>query len=475
MILAIIDRYSKMIELAATKTKEMEEAAAKFEKRIVFRWSTPDTVFADNAFVGDFKEMCDKHGIELNHSLPYQHASNGLVERLNRTVEERIRNYLDLEGNNWDGLVLQQVQHSIMTTIPAVGYAPFELLTGRESVMPIQRKLMRDEDVTPQVGVEAPGDSEIPENSDTPEESDANQGSKEGGEAPKLPPRGKRGRPRRKQPSRAIAREPSPEDEGTTEIDGPEVPEIEVPEISDDVEPRELSPAPTPDIDGVEEAHRRIQEDQEKAAVKMKKRQEQMIERDLKKKGDKIGVHERGSWVSIYRHVRGNKLEPIRIGPFQVLSQNPKYPANYNLRFLGIPGTELVAHTNDLKTWPDFNPSNLDKNAPSSPLRMPKANQSKRFRRQLKIIREHNELVTDKEIKLHHVVGRRVKVRWPHPVLWQAGKILAHEGNGKFWVQYDTHRDDQGTPYVLEGLLTGKTAQWFFEGGKTNENNFPKT
>jgi len=35
----------------------------------------------------------------------------------------------------------------------------------------------------------------------------------------------------------------------------------------------------------VEDAHRRIQEDQDKAAAKMKQIQEQMIERDLKKKG----------------------------------------------------------------------------------------------------------------------------------------------------------------------------------------------
>jgi len=161
-------------------------------------------------------------------------------------VEERIRNLVGLKGNNWDGLVLQQVQHSIMTTIPAVGYAPFELLTGRESVMPIQRMLMRDEDVPPKEGVGAPGNFEkIPEDSDT-EGSDANQGSKEGGDAPKLPPRWKRGRPRRKQPSRTVAKKPSQLDKGTTDFDVPEVPEVEVPEIPDDFDVREPSPTQPP-------------------------------------------------------------------------------------------------------------------------------------------------------------------------------------------------------------------------------------
>ena len=57
----MVDCFTKWVEIAAVKGKDMSEAADKFEKRIVARWGASATVMANNAFKGKFAEMCAKH------------------------------------------------------------------------------------------------------------------------------------------------------------------------------------------------------------------------------------------------------------------------------------------------------------------------------------------------------------------------------------------------------------------------------
>ena len=47
--LMMVDRFTKWVEIAVVKGKDMSKAADKFEKRIVARWRAKATVIADNA------------------------------------------------------------------------------------------------------------------------------------------------------------------------------------------------------------------------------------------------------------------------------------------------------------------------------------------------------------------------------------------------------------------------------------------
>ena len=58
--LMMVDRFTKWVEIAVVKGKDMSKAADKFEKRIVARWRAPATIMADNAFKRKFAEMCAK-------------------------------------------------------------------------------------------------------------------------------------------------------------------------------------------------------------------------------------------------------------------------------------------------------------------------------------------------------------------------------------------------------------------------------
>ena len=75
----MVDRFTKWVEIAAVKGKDMSKAVDKFEKRIVARWGAPATVMADNVFKGKFAEMCAKYGVNLKEMIPHQHNSTGLA------------------------------------------------------------------------------------------------------------------------------------------------------------------------------------------------------------------------------------------------------------------------------------------------------------------------------------------------------------------------------------------------------------
>ena len=148
-ILNMTERFTKICELAAVETKAMDEAAAKFEKRVICRWGTPKSVIADNAFTGAFASLCEAYGIRLEHSLPQQKNTVGLVERRNRTVEEQLRNYVNGKFDDWPDH-LPALQFAICSG-PTVthGFSPLRIALGQEPALPIQRQL--DSDPAPNV------------------------------------------------------------------------------------------------------------------------------------------------------------------------------------------------------------------------------------------------------------------------------------------------------------------------------------
>jgi hypothetical protein len=86
--------------------------------------------------------MCSENGIALQFCLPYKHV--GLVERMNRTVQETLRNLVNPENSNWD-LFLAETQFAINTSpAKAHGFTPQFAATGREPKMPIERLIFRE-------------------------------------------------------------------------------------------------------------------------------------------------------------------------------------------------------------------------------------------------------------------------------------------------------------------------------------------
>lgn len=352
-LLVMEDRFTKMIEIAPTTTKAMNEVAIAFEERVLCRWGTPDSVMADNAFKGEFATLCDDHGIEVHHCLPYRHV--GLVERMNRTIEECLRNYASPSDADWDEY-LPRVQFAINTSRAAShGFTPVFVATGREPVLSIQRRLFRKSE---------------PENHN----------------------------------------DPAPEDVARVE---------------------------------------------QLAAEKMVANQDKMAAYHDKKFASKTALAV-GQWVSLGRPEKG-KLENQRIGPFRIAAIATDRPT-VTLRFADLPGTDWVAHSDDLLPWRALDGSET---LPQMRFEEPKE-KSAAIASRIRMIRKRFALSESDPIVLTHLIGQRIAVKFPQWKKLELGKVVAYEGKGRFWVDYDEVKDAEGSSLFLPNLLCGRPPQWMY-------------
>jgi hypothetical protein len=352
-VLTCEDRFTKLVELIATTTKGMEEAAESFRERVLLRWGTPRRVLADNAFEGKFAELCKENGIDLQHSLPHQHDTVGLAERMNRTVQEILRAYTNAEGTDWDRF-LPAVQFAVNTGRAAAhGFTPFRVVTGREAVLPI---------------------------------------------------------------------------------------ELTIYQSNNDV---------TNEAKRVENA----------AREKLEESQRKMVEQHEKKNA--TGSYAIGEWVSIKKHVRESALDSTRIGPFKIAAKDER-PNNFVLLFCNLPGTELRAHQNDLLPWPGITDVDVvNVSLPMVEYRQPER-PSVTLTRQLDVVRARYALPKSQPVQLRHLIGKRIQTKWAKWKSPEPGTVVAHEGNGRFWVRYDDVEDDDGSHYFRENLLAARPPQWVF-------------
>ena len=79
-----------------------------------------------------FKEVCRLLEIKKTRTTPYHLASNGLVERFNRTLAKMIKGFVGDHQDNWDEHVLLLTAAYCSTAHPATCFTPNMLMLGRE-------------------------------------------------------------------------------------------------------------------------------------------------------------------------------------------------------------------------------------------------------------------------------------------------------------------------------------------------------
>ena len=92
-IVDVASRYKGSYQLTTKNSKEVSQA---------FQWiyestplTYPKTLIIDEGseFRGDTKKLMDKHDVIIQRSDPSQHCSQGIVERFNRTLTDRLFTY----------------------------------------------------------------------------------------------------------------------------------------------------------------------------------------------------------------------------------------------------------------------------------------------------------------------------------------------------------------------------------------------
>ena len=105
MILVIVDRLTKYMKIIpTTETITAEQLAAIIIRNIVAEHGRPAKITSDRDKLFTSKmwgSFTDQLGIELKLSTAYHPQTNGQTERMNQTIEQYLRNYVNYRQDNW--------------------------------------------------------------------------------------------------------------------------------------------------------------------------------------------------------------------------------------------------------------------------------------------------------------------------------------------------------------------------------------
>jgi transposase InsO family protein/DNA-binding transcriptional MerR regulator len=140
----IIDDYSRL-----TWVVFLKEKAEAFEKFKIFKALTENqtcnrlkAVRSDRGgefMSSDFKELCDKHGIKREYTIPGTPQQNGKVERQNKTVQHMARSMMNEKniGQTYRVETIHTIVHILNKAhlIPHNDKKPYELWYGRPALI----------------------------------------------------------------------------------------------------------------------------------------------------------------------------------------------------------------------------------------------------------------------------------------------------------------------------------------------------
>ncbi|UYV70284.1 hypothetical protein LAZ67_7002373 [Cordylochernes scorpioides] len=144
-IIVLTDYYTKYAETKAVPEATVKEVSTFLIEHIFLRHGAPRFLISDRGsqFTSNLmKEVMKMCKVKHCFTTSYHPQTNGLTERLNRTLINMISMYVNTDQKNWDE-ILPFVTHAYNTTIQeTTGYSPFFLLFGREPM-----SLLDDENI----------------------------------------------------------------------------------------------------------------------------------------------------------------------------------------------------------------------------------------------------------------------------------------------------------------------------------------
>jgi hypothetical protein len=143
-IVVAIDYCTKWSEARAIPNSAAESIIPFLYEDIFCRHGFPKEIISDRGttFANELiKELCSKYQIKHHLSTPYHPQTNGLVERLNRTLCNAIGKLVQLHGKEWNEY-LPSVLFAYRTMQQnSTKFTPFYLTYGRQAITPLDLKL----------------------------------------------------------------------------------------------------------------------------------------------------------------------------------------------------------------------------------------------------------------------------------------------------------------------------------------------
>ena len=139
-VLIIVDHFTRFVQAFATKNKSGRSAAEKIFNELVLKFGFPEKLHHDQGreFNNNmFKRFHQLSGIKSSQTTPYHPMGDGQVERMNRTFINMLKTLPENYKSNWKA-ELPKLSFAYNSTIcKSTGHAPFFLMFGRNSRLPI--------------------------------------------------------------------------------------------------------------------------------------------------------------------------------------------------------------------------------------------------------------------------------------------------------------------------------------------------
>lgn len=130
-VLIVIDQLSRYVRAYAIGKISVEEV--KDALRRAFRSGIPKIIVVDNATCftsGAFKEFCASKNVRLVFSPAHHHQSNGLAERVLKTIQEALTKYIIEENASWWVLLPGIIRKYNSTVHRSLGATPKQVYDG---------------------------------------------------------------------------------------------------------------------------------------------------------------------------------------------------------------------------------------------------------------------------------------------------------------------------------------------------------
>lgn len=139
-IMVVGDYFTKWSEAYAIPNQEAKTVADKLVKEFICRYGAPEKIHSDQGrnFESQlFQEMCKLFAMEKTRTTPYHPESDGMVERMNRTVQDMLAKYVADHQRDWDmhlPLVMMAYRSSVHGSSQ---YTPYYLMFGQDVRLPV--------------------------------------------------------------------------------------------------------------------------------------------------------------------------------------------------------------------------------------------------------------------------------------------------------------------------------------------------
>lgn len=145
-ILLVVESLSKWCEAIPMDNMEAGTVAKHLFSQVIARYGAPRILVSDrgrNFMSRLVSALCEMFDITRHHTSAYHPQTNSTCERLNSTLEQILRAYVNKEQDNWPAVLPAAMMAIRMSpSTQSTQFSPFYLLFGKEMNLPIDTSLI---------------------------------------------------------------------------------------------------------------------------------------------------------------------------------------------------------------------------------------------------------------------------------------------------------------------------------------------